>query len=110
MPKSVSATEAKVHLGSMINWTVEHGDEVIIEAHRQPKAVLIGYEEYQHIQRLRERIRRQEALARLEALAGQVSARNPDLTQEQADALADRFGREVIEEMVLEGKVSYKGR
>jgi len=110
MPRTVSATEAKVRLGSIIDWAVNHEDDVIIEMRGRPKAVILRFEEYERVQQLREMARRQKALERLEALAERVGARNQDLTQEEADELADRFSREVIEEMIDEGKVRYKGR
>ncbi len=109
MPKVVSATEAKVRLGAMMDWVVEHEDEVIIETRGRPRAVLISFEEYQRVQQLQEMARRQAALERLEALAEHVGARNRDLDQEEAEALADRFSREVIEEMINKGKIRYKG-
>ncbi|MHB8765561.1 MAG: type II toxin-antitoxin system Phd/YefM family antitoxin [Deferrisomatales bacterium] len=96
MPKTVSATEAKVHLGNMIEWATRQGDEVIIETRGKPTAVLLGYREYQEIQRLRDRARREEALARLEALAARMAQRNRDLSPDQADELADRVNREVV--------------
>ncbi len=109
MPKIVSATEAKTHMGAIIEWAVNEREDVVIESHSRPKAVIMGYEEYQKIQRLRETARRQDALKRLEILAQQMHSRNRDLTQEQADEMADRFSREVIEEMVEEGKIDHKG-
>lgn len=110
MPKTVSATEAKIHLGSLIDWAVQHADEVIIETRGHPKAVLLGFEAYTKLQQLRDMARRREALERLEALAARVGTRNQDLTPEEAEALADRFSREVIQELISEGKVRYPGR
>lgn len=48
---------------------------------------------------MRENARRRQLLTQLEELAAQVQARNQDLTAEAADELADRFSREVIEEL-----------
>ena len=110
MPKRVPATEAKVRMGTLIDWAVRNGDEVIIEARGRPKAVLLSFEEYERINGLREKERRRAALERLDALAENIEARNRDLTLEEADALAERFGREVAGEMIREGKVRYKGR
>ena len=59
---------------------------------------------------LQEKARREEALARLERLGEKVRAGNRDLTEEQADSLADRFSREVIGEMADEGKTSYRSQ
>ncbi len=54
-----------------------------------------------------EQVRRREALAKLERLRDKVRARNEDLTDEQAAALASRFVRDVIDEMVREDKVRF---
>lgn len=43
---------------------------------------------------MRERLRRKEAWEQLMELAREVSAQNADLTQEEADALADEIGDE----------------
>jgi prevent-host-death family protein len=68
MPITVSATEAKVRLGSIIEWAIRESDDVVIESRGRPTAVLISYGEYESIQQLRERARRREALERLESL------------------------------------------
>jgi hypothetical protein len=51
--------------------------------------------------------RRQQALDELQKLADEVRSRNRDLSAAEATALADRFFREVIEEMSAEGKIEY---
>ncbi len=108
MPKTMTATDAKVRLGAMIDWTVEEGDELIIESRGKPKAVLMSYAEFEKVQRLRETARRQEALRQLQALAERVSERNKDLNQESADALADRFVRDVIDDLTAEGMIRFE--
>lgn len=107
MPRTTSATEVKTQLGAMIAWTIQHGDEVIIESRGKPKAVLMSYAEFEQVQRLREEARRQQALERLEALAQRTAKRNQDLTPDAAEELADRFARDVIGDMIQEGKVQY---
>jgi prevent-host-death family protein len=108
MPKSVSASEAKNRLGSIMDWAVENMDEVIIQSYGDPKAVILPYAQYERFVQFREMLRREEALRRLEGLVETVQAQNQDLTSEKADALADRFTREVIEEMIEEGKIKYQ--
>ena len=110
MPKTVSASEAKTRFGSIVKWAVESKDDVIVESYGEPKVVIVPFEEYERFVKLREEARRMEALARLEDLGERVRARNQDLSKEQADSLADRFTREVVEEMVQEGKIAYPGR
>jgi prevent-host-death family protein len=107
MPKTVSATEAKNRLGALVAWAVEHRDEVIVEAHGKPHAVIMSYADYEAVQALREQARRREALERLRALRARVSARNQDLTEEQAMAFADQMTREAIDSLVRQGKVRF---
>jgi prevent-host-death family protein len=110
MPRTISASEAKTQFGAIMDWTAETRDDVIIESHGQPKAVIISFEAYQDVLHLREEARRQSALQRLRALRDQVRARNPDVDEAQADTLASRFSQEMVVEMVSEGKVHYQTR
>jgi len=110
MPRTVSASEAKTRFGSIVDWTIEQNDDVIVEAYGKPKVVIMPFAEYERVVKLREKAFREEALARLERLREKVQARNQDLGEEEADALADRLAREVASEMVGEGKVRYQGQ
>ncbi len=109
MPKHVSATEAKINLGAMMEWAVTEADEVIIESRGRPKAVLVSYSVYQEVQKIQEIIRREQALAQLEALAAVIQPRSQDLSSVEADAIADRFVREVVRDMIADGQISYRG-
>ena len=109
MPKKVSASEAKTKFGSIVGWTVDNKDEVIVESRGHPKAVIMAFEEYQELMGLRQKSLRQQALAELEALRDKVQARNQDLDEQGAQSLADRFTREVFSDMVKEGKITYQG-
>ena len=108
MPKTVSASEAKTKFGSIMDWTLEYNDEVIVESYGKPRVVIIPFAPYQTVLGLREEAQRREALSELECLREKVRARNQDLDEAQAAALADRFSREVIEDMVREKKVTYQ--
>ena len=108
MPKTVSASEVKNRLGSVVHWVLENQDEIIVESRGTPTVVIMPYKEYEEIMAMKERERRRKALERLRALRDKVQARNKDLTDEEADALADRFAHEVIEDMVNEGKIRFK--
>jgi len=94
MTTAVSANEAKNRFGALLR-RVDEGDEVIVESHGKPKAALISYEAFQEVQELREQQRRRDALERLRRLGERAAARNQDLTEEQAIALAVEVGREV---------------
>ena len=108
MTRTISATEAKAKLSALINWAVNNRDEVVVESRGVPKAVILSYDAYEQFNELREEARRRELLAQLEELATRVQARNQDLTPKAAEELADRFTREVIAEMVAEGKLNYQ--
>ena len=108
MPRTVSASEAKTRFGTIADWAAEAQDDVIVESHGQPKVVIISFEEYQRVVVLREEARRRQALERLHRLRDRVSARNQDLDEEGAVAWADRVVREVVREMIDEGKIRYQ--
>lgn len=110
MPRTVSATEAKDKLGGIIAWARENKDDVIIESRGRPNAVILSIEEYQKILDWRERAKREEALARLERLRRRVSSRNQDLSDEEADSIADELSREAVNNLIQKGKISYPGR
>ncbi len=55
-----------------------------------------------------ENTKQKEALAKLEMLVAKVQTRNQDITEEQAIELADKFTREVIAEMVEDGRIRFK--
>ena len=108
MARTISATEAKAKLSALIEWAVTNQDEVIVQSRGNPRAVIISYDAYEQFKSLQELARRKEALAELEALATKIQGRNQDLTEEGAEGLADQFTREVIDEMVREGKIKYQ--
>lgn len=109
MPRTVSASEAKNRLGSLMQWAIKNRDEVVIESRGEPTAVIMPYREYETVTELRERDRRARALAQLEELRKRVQARNQDLTEEAATELADRVTREAVKNLVAEGKVRFSG-
>ncbi|NOY46329.1 MAG: type II toxin-antitoxin system prevent-host-death family antitoxin [Deltaproteobacteria bacterium] len=110
MRKTVSATEAKVHLGAMLEWAANHPEAVVIESRGRPRAVLLSFEEYQKLEQARQAVRKQEALQRLEALADRVAARGAGLEGHDAEAVADRLVREAAEGLARSGRVRFRGR
>ena len=109
MPKTVSASEAKTRLGALVDWAVKTQDDVIIETYGAPKAVLISYEEYQRVRELREKARREEALASLQGLRDRISARNRDLSEDEVADLAERLADETVEALRGRGVVRFGG-
>jgi len=109
MPRRVSASEAKTRFGEMLAWAHDYQDDIIVESRGRPSAVIISFQEYQRILDLREKARREEALARLERLRQRVSARNKGLTEEEAESVADALSREAVESLIQKGAISYQG-
>lgn len=136
MSKTISANEAKNRLGTWLALVSDTDEELIIERHGKPKAVIMSFEAFEE---LREHKRRADGLARLyairderarngplskppevsperraeifeqlEALRKEVSERNRDLTEEQIEEIANRFSRDIIDDMVAEGKVVFE--
>ena len=108
MPRTVSASEAKTHFGSIVDWAVESNEDVVVESYGSPKAVIMSYEEYREVLRLREAARRQKALAQLRQLREEVRARNQDLDEQEARELASEISRKTIQRMAQEGQVTFE--
>lgn len=79
MPKIVSSSQAKAHLGTLLKWIDQHDDEVIVELYNKPAAVLMTYAEYEEIVKLRKKERQQQA---------EMGTRNPEMLVEEASQLA----------------------
>lgn len=110
MPTTVSANEAKTRLDALLGDVDDRGDEVIVERHGRPTAVLMSYAAYEEVRALREREQRRqaEAVARLLALEERVAAQNQDITEEEAIALADQLSHEMIDDMAARGEITFE--
>ncbi|MFV0645514.1 MAG: type II toxin-antitoxin system prevent-host-death family antitoxin [Sphingomonadaceae bacterium] len=97
MPRTITSTEAQAKFGSILKWTKEHNDQVIVKLYGEPTAVLIPYEEYELLEKLKKQERSRKALAQLRALRMEIAARNPDGSSEEAYRAAG-FSEEVIRE------------
>ncbi len=108
MDRVVTATEAKARLGELMRRAVDTGDAVIVESRGKPQVALVPYVEYEELQRLKQRARREEALAQLRELAREVQAQNLDLSEDEAASIADELTREAIESLAAQGKVRFE--
>jgi prevent-host-death family protein len=99
MTKTVTATEAKNRLGSLMNEVIESNEPVIIELRGRPKIALITTDRLEEIERLEWEQRRAKALANLDKLGKALAGQNNDLTEEEAMELAVEVTREVRREM-----------
>jgi len=108
MTLNVSTSEAKAKLSSFVKQVVGNREEVIIENRGAPQAVLISYGVYEQYCQWRDQDRRRRALAELQALADSIQSRNQDLSEAEAEEIAQRFSRDVVEEMMDEGRIKYE--
>jgi prevent-host-death family protein len=106
--KTVSATEAKARLSSLMRWATKNRDGVIVQSRGNPQAAIISFDEYERLQQLKEQISRQEALGRLKALAQEARQRNADLSPGEVERLAEETSQETIKRMVEEGTVRFE--
>ncbi len=108
MSRAVSANEAKNRLGSLLRSVSTEGEEVIVESHGKPKAVLISFEAYEEVLALREQKRRADALAELRALRDEVRAQNASLGEDEAEDLAERVSREIVDDLAASEAVTFE--
>lgn len=104
--RTVSSNEAKQHWGAVMKAASE-GEAVIVESHGKPKAVVISPEEFDELRDAREKARRKEALEWMREFENEQMERNKDLTQEEADELANRAAHEIFDELAAEGKLRF---
>ena len=102
MPKTVTVAEAKERFEELAAWATEHGEPVIVEGSNGGGRVMIATVPEAATGDLDADQRRQEAWDRIWEIQERVSARNQDLTEEQAMELANRFVHEVFEEWAAE--------
>jgi prevent-host-death family protein len=102
--KTVSATEAKNRLGSLLADLSNGTDAIFITHHGNPRAVIVSAEEWTALSEARTRLRRLEAWEQMRAAAAEISARNADLTPEEADALAAEIADEAMSQVVARAR------
>ncbi|MBX2998217.1 MAG: type II toxin-antitoxin system Phd/YefM family antitoxin [Caldilineaceae bacterium] len=49
MTRTVSATEARIHFGELMNEVVEHKQPILVEKNGKPQMVMLAIEEYQRM-------------------------------------------------------------
>lgn len=108
MDNIVTATEAKARLGELMRRAIDRGDNIIIESRGKPQVALVPYAEFEELQKLKARARREAALTQLRELAREVQAQNQDLSEEEAARIADELTREAIENLAAQGKVRFE--
>ncbi|CAN5883428.1 hypothetical protein BH24CHL4_BH24CHL4_16630 [soil metagenome] len=97
MPKTISASEAKNNLGSLIRWIRSDNESVIVENRGAPAAAILSIAEYERLQVLKEKARREEALAELRQLTAELEEKQKDMRVEEANALVEEISRDVMD-------------
>jgi len=95
MPKVVTSSEVQNNFGAMLRWTEENRDDIVVERHGKPVAVIVSYEGYVEIERLRQEQRARQALTAIRRVREQVQARTAELAPEKAYRLAG-FSENVV--------------
>lgn len=92
-PKTIAATQARIHFGELLKRVYKDGEHLTIEKDGLPIATLLSHAEY-------EQLRRSAALGELEELnrAANRAAQAQGLTEEQALADLQQIKKEVYEE------------
>ena len=97
MPRTLSVDEAQQDLENVLQWAKDNHEGVILEQSGKPEGVLMPYDEYNDLLRLRKQEAKRKALEVLDAVSREASDQNQDLSMEEAYRLAG-FSEEVIRE------------
>lgn len=90
--RTVSATEARVHLGQMLRAVNQAGEDVIIERSGKPEGVIISMKDYQEFRRLRPKATTSDWSARFLALRAEILAEMGDKELGDVDEMIE-FGQ-----------------
>jgi prevent-host-death family protein len=75
MERSVSATEARIHLGELMRWAVENDEPIIVERGGQPHVVLLSIAEYEQLKASGQRQSWQDALDQAVRVGAKIQSR-----------------------------------
>lgn len=107
MVRTISATEAKVNFGAVARRVVEDAEPVVVANHGQRTVAIIPAEQLDRLNELEAQEKRRNALERIRLVQESVSARNRDLTPEQADAIAEELVDTAVNALFEKGIVRY---
>ena len=103
MPRTVTMNEAEQDLGNVLQWAKENREGVILEQLGKPEGVLMAYDEYAELTRLRRQEVKRNTLAVLEKIRSEGAELNQNLTDEEKYRLAG-FSEEAIQEIIDQDK------
>lgn len=108
--KTLPASQVKNHFGTIAS-QVKNGTfvDVVVENRGEPIVAIVNIEDREALREFRERKRRAEALDRLRNIRAHVQAKVVGkLSGKEANDSANRFSRELIEDLEREGKVRFE--
>lgn len=105
--KKVSISEAREQFSAVVKLAKQGKEDVVIQNRGQPEAVIISYSDYEMLQQARENERVKKAIQALQQIANEVGNRT-QMTQQEANQLADEITREAVSRMVEKGQVSFQ--
>jgi len=95
MTKTVSATEAKNTLGSLLGQLESKEDAVIIENRGVATAAIISIERFRALEALEERERRLQILEDFRRLRAEVAEQMKDLSADEIEVLIDEITEDI---------------
>jgi prevent-host-death family protein len=107
MVRTISATEAKVNFGAVTQRVIDDGEPVVVENHGQPRVAIVPVQQLDRLAELEEQERRRVWLERVRALRARVREKNQDLTDEQAEQIADEIVSDAVDALYEKGIVRY---
>lgn len=107
MVRTISATKAKVNFGAVTQQVIDDGEPVVVENHGRPSVAIVPVQQLERLAELEELERRRQWLERAQALRSRVRTKNQDLTEEQADQIADEIVRDAVDALFEKGTVRY---
>ncbi len=110
MSKTVSTHDNAIQWVALLEDVMDRGDEVFVERHGTPEAVVMPVAAYDELQRLRVWQRRYDALDELVLLEEGIAAHNKDRVEDEGEdiAFADRLSHELIDDMTERGDLSFE--
>ncbi len=108
--KTLPASQVKNSFGSIVS-QVRSGEykAVIVENRGEPMVAIVPVGELQAMRVFEEQEKQKKALAMLRQAREEVQARiKGKLTKQEADEIANRFSRELVEDLEKEGKVRFE--
>lgn len=108
MVKTVSADEVLNQLDSVLGYVSDQGDEVIVESHGEPKAVIMSLTAYDDVKAMREERRRAELLEDFHRLNDRIAAHQHDLSEDEAIELSVEISREINNDLAARSEAGFK--